>query len=166
MRLRALVAIVPLTLMPLALWAGQAQVNVLPPQLHSPRPLAKQTATSVIRDYLQSWKAFKSAFEQNRAGLLDADFVGVAREKLGDTIRQQAAAGIQTRYQDRSHEVQIVFYSPDGLSVELVDNVIYDEQVVKDGKVLATQPVHARYVVVMTPAEVRWRVRIFQAVPQ
>lgn len=163
---KILAVVSALVFMPLGLWADQAEVQVKPPQLHSPRPLEKQTATSVVRDYLQSWQTLKSAFEQNRAGMLDADFVGVAREKLGDTIHQQAAAGIHTHYQDRSHDVQIVFYSPDGLSIQLVDNVDYDEQILSGGKVLATQPVRARYVVVLTPAADRWRVRIFQATPE
>jgi hypothetical protein len=70
---------------------------------------------------------------------------------------------MKTSYQDRSHDIQITFYSPEGLSVELVDNVEYDVQVSDKDKVVATQPVHARYVVVMTPTEVRWRVRVLQA---
>jgi hypothetical protein len=82
---------------------------------------------------------------------------------LTDTIHQQAVLGLQARYQDRVHNIQIVFYSPDGLSVQLVDNVEYDERVVDHQKVLTTQHTHTRYTVVMTPAETRWRVRIFQA---
>jgi hypothetical protein len=104
--------------------------------------------------------------QQNRADLLDQDFVGTAKDKLTDTMHQQAALGIQTRYRDRIHNIQIVFYSPDGLSVQLVDNVEYDERVVDHQKVLTTQHTHTRYTVVMTPAETRWRVRIFQAEPE
>lgn len=152
--------------MPLSLWAAQAQVQIQPPDLHSPRPLETQTADSVVRDYLESWKSFKSAFEQNRPGLLTADFVGAALDRLKATIAEQAAAGITTRYVDQSHDIQIVFYSPDGLSVQLVDKVLYQEQVIKDGKVLASQPIHARYIAVLTPAAARWRVRMFQAASQ
>ena len=61
--------------------------------------------------------------------LLDADFVGAAKDKLAETIQQQAALGIRTRYQDRAHDIQIIFYSPDGLSIELKDKVDYDVQV-------------------------------------
>jgi len=152
-----------LMLMPLSLWADQAAVHIQPPDLHSPRPLEEQTATSVVRGYLQSWKNFKSAFEQNRADLLNADFVGTALDQLKSTIGEQAAAGITTRYVDQSHDIQIVFYSPDGLSVQLVDKVVYKEQVIKGGKVIASQPIHARFVAVLTPAAARWSVRIFQA---
>lgn len=163
--LKALAAVVLIIFMPWPL-RGSTVVDVKPPNLHSPRPLEEQTATSAVRDYLQSWKAFKSALERNRASLLEADFVGVARDKLRDTIREQARAGIHTSYQDQSHNIQIVFYSPDGLSIQLVDKVVYEQRIFKGGKLLATQPVHARYVVVMTPAAARWLVRIFQAVPQ
>ena len=66
-------------------------------------------------------------------------------------------------YQDRAHDLQIVFYSPEGLSIQIVDTVDYDEQVLDHDKVLATKLVRKRYVVVLTPSEVRWRVRVFQA---
>ena len=101
--------------------------------------------------------------ERNDAGLLDKDFAGTARDKLADTVKQQAALGIHTRYQDKSHDLKIVFYSPEGLSVELTDDVQYDVQLLDHDKVQTTQQVSARYIVVLTPAEVRWRVRVFQA---
>ena len=81
-------------------------------------------------------------------------------------MQQQAALGIKTRYHDRSHDLRIVFYSPEGLSIQLIDNVEYDEQVIDHDKVLTTQRVRARYIVVLTPAEVQWRVRIFQGEPE
>ena len=79
----------------------QDNVRVEPADLQGPRPLQKQTGAAAIRDYLRSWRSMNAALEQNRADLLDADFVGVAKEKLAGTIRQQAALGIRTRYQDR-----------------------------------------------------------------
>ncbi|MHB1936577.1 MAG: hypothetical protein ACYCOR_08330 [Acidobacteriaceae bacterium] len=151
---------------PGALLSAQAVVHVEPPDLHGPRPLQDQTAAAVVRDYLESWQSLTAALEQNRADLLDRDFVGTAKDKLTDTTRQQAALGIHTRYQDRAHDIRIVFYAPDGLSIQLIDNVVYDERVVDDRKVLTTQRAHARYTVVLTPAETRWRVRIFQADPE
>jgi len=105
----------------------------------------------------------RAAFEQNRADLLDPDFVGTARDKLTDTIQQQANLGIRTHYQDRAHDLQIVFYSPEGLSIELTDKVEYDVQVLDHERVKTIQHLSARYVIVLTPAEVRWRVRVFQA---
>ncbi len=143
--------------------ADQTAIHVEPMNLQGPRPLEKQTETAAIRDYLQAWQSLRSALEQNRADLLDPDFVGTARDKLTETIQEQAKAGIRTRYQDRAHDLQIVFYSPEGLSIQMVDNVQYDVQILDHGKVQAEQQVRARYIVVLTPAEVRWRVRVFQA---
>jgi hypothetical protein len=143
--------------------SAQATVHVEPSNLQGPRPLQDQTQKAVIRDYLQAWQSFSGALNQNRAPLLDADFIGSAKTKLTETIQQQAGLGVHAVYQDRSHDIQIVFYSPEGLSVELTDKVEYDVQVFDHDKSVTTQHVTARYVVVMTPAEVRWRVRVFQA---
>jgi hypothetical protein len=142
---------------------GQAAVHVQPAHLQGPRILADQTANAVVKNYIESWQSLKTALEQNRPEALDRDFVGTAKEKLAATIQQQARLGMKTSYQDRSHDIQIVFYSPEGLSVELIDNVDYDVQISDKDKVVATHPEHARYVVVMTPTEVRWRVRVLQA---
>jgi hypothetical protein len=146
--------------------AAQAAVRVEPANLQGPRLLQDQTGKAAIRDYLQSWQSFSSALDQNRADLLDPAFVGTARDKLADTIQQQNTLGIHTRYQDRAHDIQIVFYSPEGLSIELTDKVEYDLEVVDHDKVKTTQHLSARFVIVLTPAEVRWRVRVFQSVPE
>jgi hypothetical protein len=128
-----------------------------------PRSLEKQTKAAVVRDYLEAWQSLTSALGENRPDLLDPSFVGVAREKLADTIREQQEAGIRTRYRDRSHDLTLVFYSPEGLSVELLDTVEYDVELLAHDKTQAVQPVRAHYVAVLTPTEVRWKVRFFQA---
>jgi hypothetical protein len=145
--------------------AAQAGVRVDTTHLNAPRPLNEQTKIAAIQDYLQSWQNMCKAFEQNHADLLDADFVGEARNRLFDTIRNEAALGISTRYQDRYHNIQILFYSPEGLSIELADTVEYDVQVIDHGKPMTTDPERARFIVVLTPSEVRWKVRVFQAEP-
>ena len=146
--------------------SDQPAVRVESTDSVGPRTLEAQTKAAVVRDYLQAWSSFGRAFEQNREEILDADFVGVAKEKLEDTIREQAKLGIQTRYRDGSHDIQLVFYSPEGLSIQLVDTVEYDVQLLDQEKLLITQHVHARYVAVLTPTEVRWKVRVFQGEPQ
>lgn len=151
---------------PSVLSAQQPTMRIEPPHLEGPRELKNETAEAVVRDYLQSWQDMRAAFGQNRADLLRPDFVGTAADKLAATIRQQAAIGIQTHYRDLSHDIQIVLYTPEGLSVQLIDNVVYDEQIVEQGKILTTQRIHARYIAVLTPAELRWRVRLFQATPK
>ncbi len=149
-----------------ALGSDQPAVHVEPTDSVGPRTLEKQTETAVIRDYLQAWHSMSGALEQNRAELLDADFIGTAKEKLAGTIQEQAGLGIHTRYRDTSHDLQLVFYSPEGLSIQVIDTVEYDVEVVDHDKVQTTQHVRARYVAVLTPTEVRWKVRVFQAEPE
>ena len=158
----SLVTICALTL-PLAALANQPSVRVQPPQLQGSRPIEGQTETAVIRDYLQSWKSLKVALDQNQAGILDTSFVGTARDKLANTIEEQSKLGIHTDYLDHTHDLQIVFYSPDGRSIQMTDTVEYEERVFDHDKILATKTIRERYLVVLTPAEVRWMVRIFQA---
>ena len=149
-----------------AMAGAQAAVHVQPSHLEGPRPLAEQTAKAAVQDYVESWQTLHTALAENRVEVLDRDFVGTAKDKLTETIQQQAKLGMRTSYQDRSHDLQIVFYSPEGLSIELTDNVEYDQQIVDHDKVVTTQHVTARYVVVLTPSETRWRVRVFQAVTE
>jgi hypothetical protein len=141
----------------------QPSVRVEPADASSPRALEKQTEAAVIRDYLLAWQSLSSALDSNRTDLLDATFVGLAKEKLTDTIQEQQKLGIQTRYTALSHDIKPVFYSPEGLSVQLLDTVEYDVHLLDHDKQLSTQHVRARYVAVLTPTEVRWKVRIFQA---
>ncbi len=145
--------------------ADQGSVRVEPANLQGPRPLAKQTESAVVRDYMQAWKSLDAAMSQNRLDLLDENFVGVAKEKLTATVAEQMKLGVHTQYQERTHDIKIIFYSPDGLSIQLVDNIEYDEQILDHEKVVVVQPVHVRYVAVLTPTEVQWKVRVLQAEP-
>lgn len=145
---------------------AQATVHVEPPHLQGPRELQEQTASAVVRDYVESWQALHDALDQNRTDVLDRDFVGDAKEKIASAIQQQVKSGLRSVYKDTSHNVQIAFYSPEGLSIQLVDDAEYDVQLVDHDKVQGNQHVRARYVVVLTPSETRWRVRVLEAVPQ
>jgi len=144
----------------------EPSLRVEPSDSVGPRTLEKQTETAVIRDYLQAWQTMSTALDTNRAEVLDADFVGVAREKLADTVREQQKVGLRTRYTDQSHNVKLVFYSPEGLSIQLIDTVDYDVQLFDQETLKATTHVRTCYVAVLTPTEVRWKVRIFQAEPE
>lgn len=146
-----------------ALAGDQPSVRVEPPNTEGPRQLQEQTAKAAIQDYIDSWQSMSKALDQNRPDLLDRDFIGSARDKLAATIKNQSAAGIHTLYRDQSHDVRVLFYSPEGLSIELADTVQYDVQLFNHDKVIGNEAVHARYIVVLTPTEVRWRVRIFQS---
>ena len=160
---KTLLAALPLLVALLLSGAGKPSVRVAPMDAVGPRPVEKQTQSSVVRDYLQAWQTLGSALGENRADLLDGYFVGVAREKLADTIHEQNNLGIETTYRDQSHDVQVVFYSPEGLSIQLLDNVEYDVEVRDHGKTVGTQHVRARYVAVLTPTESKWKVRVFQS---
>lgn len=146
-----------------AFGGDQPAVRVEASDLQGPRPLQEQTAKAVVRDYLESWQTMRRALQQNRPDLLDRDFIGNAKEKLTGTIKEQEATGVNTVYRDRSHDIKILFYSPEGLSVELADTVEYDVKVLDHDKLLGTRHIQSRYIVVLTPTEVRWRVRIFQS---
>lgn len=146
-----------------ALAGDQPSVRVEPPNTQGPRQLQEQTANAAIQDYIDSWQTMSKALNQNRPDLLDRDFTGAARDKLAATIKDQNAAGIHALYRDESHDVQVLFYSPEGLSIELADTVLYDVQLFGHDKTLGNERVRTRYIVVLTPTEVRWRVRIFQA---
>jgi hypothetical protein len=142
--------------------SAQPAVHVDSDLPKSPRPLNQQTEHALVRDYIQSWQALQAAFQQNRADLLDEDFVGGARDNLSASIKKQSALGMRTQYQGLSHNLQIVLYSPDGLSIELIDTVTYNVKVFDRNRLVATRKENARYLVVMTPSQLRWRVRVFQ----
>lgn len=149
--------------LPMAVAAQDPSVKIEPPNLEGSRQLEPLTESAVTRDYLESWQVLATALNDNNPAALAPDFVGTAHDKLTETIQEQAKLGIHTHYGNIRHDLQIVFYSPEGLSIQLVDNVEYDEQVYDHEKLLASQPVRSRCVVVLTPSEVRWGVRIFQA---
>jgi hypothetical protein len=131
-----------------------------------PRALETQTRTAVVRDYLAAWQSLGRALDENNASLLDADFTGVAREKLADTIADQQKLGLKVRYQNNKHDIKLIFYSPEGLSIQLLDTVEYDLQLLDHDKPQASQHVRTQYLAVLTPTEVRWKVRILQSTPQ
>jgi len=160
---RILMVTVPILAAVLLCAAGQPSVRVAPMDSVGPRPLEKQTQASLVRDYLKAWQTMSGALSQNRTDVLDGYFVGVAKEKLADTIREQQKLRVQTTYRDQSHDIQVVFYSPEGLSIQLLDNVEYDVEIRDHGTTVGTQHVRTRYVAVLTPTESKWKVRVFQS---
>jgi hypothetical protein len=146
--------------------AEQSAVRVGGADSVGPRALEAQTRTAVVRDYLAAWQSLDHALDANNASLLDADFTGIAREKLADTIADQQKLGLKVRYQDNKHDIKLIFYSPEGLSIQLLDTVEYDVQVLDHDKPQASQHVRTQYLAVLTPTEVRWKVRILQSTPQ
>jgi hypothetical protein len=129
------------------------------------RAVEEQTRKSIARDYAKAWRTLAQALEQNRADLIGSDFVGVAEEKFAAAVASQAKAGLRTRYVDRGHKVDVLFYSPEGLSLQLRDTAQLERQVLDGEKVIQSEQITRHYIALMTPTEVRWKVRLLQEVP-
>jgi|SRR5450432_92588 len=147
------------------LWcaAESPAVHVAPMDAVGPRAVEELTKTTLVQDYLHAWQAMGTAFEQNRPEVLQPYFVGTARDQLSTTIRNQQALGVQTLYRDRAHDIRVLFYSPEGLSIQLTDIVEFEVEVRDQGKTVGTRHVRTNYVVLLTPTEGKWKVRIFQS---
>ena len=130
-----------------------------------PREVEDTTSRAIIRDYGHAWRDLCQALEQNRADLLGGSFVGIARDRLAAEIAAQSKAGLRTRYIDRGHKVQAVFYSPEGSAMQLRDVAQYEIDLLDGNDVVAKQDVTVNYLALMTVAEDRWKVRVLQAVP-
>jgi hypothetical protein len=130
-----------------------------------PREIEDLTSQSVPRDYGFAWQTMEQALEENRPGLLDGYFTGVARQDLRARVTSQIKTGLQTRYRDRGHKVEAIFYAPAGDAMQLRDRAQIDVQVLDGGKVVYEEPLNIEYMVLMTPGADRWLVRQLQALP-
>lgn len=129
-----------------------------------PRQIEDLTSKSVPRDYALAWQSMGQALDQNRPDLLDAYFTGLERDTLKQRVKSQIVAGLHTRYSDRGHKLDAIFYAPAGDAMELRDRAQLDMQVLDGSKVIYEEPVNLEYIVIMTPGADRWLVRQLQAV--
>jgi hypothetical protein len=132
----------------------------------TPRQVEDTTQKAVARDYAAAWQALAGALEENRPDLLNANFVGTANTKLDETISEQRKAGLHQRFQDKGHQVNAIFYSPEGSAIELQDTAQLQIQVLDGDKVLHSEDVTMHYVALLTAAENSWKVRVLEAVPK
>lgn len=130
-----------------------------------PRKVEETTERAVARDYAAAWQAMTEALDTNRADLLAANFAGTANDKLVATITDQQKSGLHRRIVGKSHNVDAVFYSPEGSAMELHDTVQVQLQLMDGGKVLHSEDATLHYVVLLTAAENSWKVRVLEAVP-
>src|ERR1041385_7742151 len=93
-----------------------------------PRQIEDLTGKSVPRDYGFAWQTMEQALNENRPGLLDGYFAGTAKQDLGDRVRSQNRSEIRTRYQDRGHKLEAIFYAPAGDAMQLRDRAQFDLQ--------------------------------------
>ncbi|MGH9566674.1 MAG: hypothetical protein ACRD4I_11850 [Candidatus Angelobacter sp.] len=130
-----------------------------------PRSVEDLTSQTVPRDYAFAWQNLAQALDENRPGLLDAYFTGFAKSSLEQRIKQQAHAGLHVRYTDHGHKLNVLFYSPNGDLMQIEDDAQLEMQILDGSKVIQTQPLHVRYMVLMTPGADRWMVRDLESTP-
>ena len=130
-----------------------------------PRPLEDQTQKAIQREYAAAWKNMAEALEQNREDLLDQNFVGAEHDRLRRQIEQQKKNGMSSKLDDRSHQVDYIFYSPEGTAIELHDTVQLEQQTMDGSKSVHSETVTQKYVVIFTLVGDRWQVRTLQQVP-
>ena len=70
-----------------------------------PRVIEDLTSKSIPRDYGLAWQTMEQALEENRPGLLDGYFTGLAKQGLTERVNSQLKSGLQTRIADRGHHL-------------------------------------------------------------
>lgn len=130
-----------------------------------PRQMEPTLQQSIPRDYVKAWQILSTALEVRDAKLLDQYWVGVAHDKFQRLIDDESRTGIQVHYRDISHKLQAVFYPSDGAALLLYDNVQLEMKVLRSSRIIHTQKTNKRYLILMTPAQDRWVVRVLQEVP-
>lgn len=130
----------------------------------TPREVEEQTQQSIVRDYGKAWQSLEQSLEQNRADLLNLSFAGYALDLWEQTVKAQSSAGLTRRIHDHGHHLEVAFYSVDGSAMQLRDSAQLEVQYLDQGKVIHDETLTARYLVLMTPAENSWKVRILQEI--
>lgn len=129
-----------------------------------PRQIEDLTSKSIPRDYAFAWQNVEQALDENRSDLLDAYFTGIAKQDFTARVKSQINSGLHTKYQDRGHKLEAIFYAPAGDAMELRDRAQFDVRVLDGGKVIYEEPLNVEYIVLMTPGADRWLVRQIQSV--
>lgn len=130
-----------------------------------PRSVEELTARTISRDYRLAWQSLADAFQYSSPGLLDAYFTGTARENTRNAIVGQRRNHFHAQYADQEHQLEVVFYAPEGDVMELHDTAQFQRQVSDGSKVIYDERGVHYYVVLMTPAADRWLIRQLQEVP-
>lgn len=131
----------------------------------APRAVEDTTATSVERDYAHAWKSLVSALEANHAELLNENFTGSARQHWQQAIEVQKQSGLSRRIIDHGHSLHVTFYSLDGSALQAEDVADLEIEYRDGSKVLSSEHVKLRYLVLLTPAENSWKIRILEELP-
>ncbi|MGD1023390.1 MAG: hypothetical protein ABR880_11460 [Candidatus Sulfotelmatobacter sp.] len=131
-----------------------------------PRAVESLTERGILRDYRFAWTSMAQALESNTVDPLAGAFSGDAKQWLSQTVAGQQKSGLSRRYLDQNHQLEVVFYAPEGDVMELHDTSQYQLQIRDGNTIIHDEHVVVHYVVLMTPGADRWAIRQLQAVPQ
>jgi hypothetical protein len=160
-------AVLVLTLVSVhSLWGADSAQVQLDVKNAGPRQVESLTERGILRDYRFAWTSIAQALEFNTLDPLEGPFAGDAKQWLRESILSQQSSGLSQRYLGQKHNVEAVFYAPEGDVMELHDTAEYQLQISDGGKVIHDEHVVMHYVVLMTPGADRWVIRQLQAVPQ
>src|SRR5437016_8666199 len=129
-----------------------------------PRQLEESTQKAIVRDYSAAWQAINAALANNSPAPLNDYFAGFALDKLTQSVKDQQHHGIKTRIIDHGYQVDAIFYSRDGSSIQLRDTASIETQVLDGEAVIHSDQAQIQYLAVMTGAEDRWKVRVLESV--
>jgi hypothetical protein len=142
--------------------AVQVQLNA---KKGGPREVEALTERGILRDYRSAWTSMTQALAFNTSDPLEGPFTGPAKQWLQGTVTNQQKTGLSQRYLDQKHNLEAVFYAPEGDVIELHDTAEYQRQVLDGNNTIDDERVVAHYIVLMTPGADRWVIRQLQAVP-
>ncbi|HWR36472.1 MAG TPA: hypothetical protein VN622_11440 [Clostridia bacterium] len=131
----------------------------------TPRQVEEATEQAVLRDYSRAWQLLAQAMSENRADVLNAAFVGIARDKFTQAVNEQKAEGLSRRYVDRGHKVDVAFYSVEGSAIQLRDTFQLEIQWLDGDKVVHSEQATLHCLALLTPTENSWKVRVLESVP-
>jgi len=132
----------------------------------TPRQVEPLTERAVLRDYRSAWTNLTQALASNSLDPLNGLFEATADQWLTDAVKDQQSSGLSRRYLNQNHQVDAVFYSPEGDVIELHDTAEYDLEILDGSNTIHNEHAIVHYVVLMVPGAERWVVRHLQAVPQ
>jgi hypothetical protein len=135
------------------------QLNIANSQ---PREVEETTQKSITREYSTAWKTLVDALANNRPDRIGESFVGPAEDELRKQIDEQKNNQLSTRTVDRGHKLDVVFYSPEGSTLQLRDTAQLERQYLSGGRVIHSENITQNYLVLMAVTGDRWKVRVLQ----
>ncbi len=130
-----------------------------------PREVEDTTEKAIVRDYTAAWRSIEAGLGNNDVNALDEGLVGLARDQFASAIEQQKKTGLKVRYTDGGHQLEAVFYSPDGSAMQLRDTAKLSREILDGNNVIHRDDITAHYIAIMTVTEDRWKLRSIEEVP-